>query len=256
MLDFSKVPQGGDGSSAEALAGIPDGTLMVCELQLTDKSFSDLTPMYLSRNKFHEHGLVMFHYDLVVKMPDEQAGRTIPGQKPVTASTQREYGVDYPGMVQETLKGDRAVAAILAFDGACRGVAPSMEMKTYDDLEGRLCAAMVTTWQGKKCLQILSPLRQKERMTCEMLADKWRTKLATPPAPPPAQHPVQQMPPVTYQPWPPQPPVQVQQQVQRTIQQRQAYQQQTMPQAVQQALPQGIPQGWQQVQPQDDDVPF
>lgn len=242
MLDFSRVPQGGGGSSAEALAGIPDGTLIVCELNLTDKSFSDLTPAYLSHNKFHDHGLVMFHYDLVVKMPDEHAGRTIPGQKPVTASTQKEYGVDYPGMVQETQKGDRAVAAILAFDGACRGVAPSMEMRSYDDLEGRFCAAMVTTWQGKKCLQILSPLRQKERMTCEMLADKWRTKQATPPA-------------VAYQQRPPQPPMQVQQQMHPAVQQRQAYQQQMHP-AVQQALPQGIPQGWQQVQPQDDDIPF
>ena len=128
MLDFSHVPQGGDGGSA-ALAAIPDGTLLVCELHLADKTFSDLNPTYMVRNKFHQQGLVNFHYDLLVKMPADHAGKTIGGQKPVTASAQREFGVDYPGMEAETVKGDRAVAAILAFDGLARGIAPSMAMR-------------------------------------------------------------------------------------------------------------------------------
>lgn len=181
MMDFSNVQQSGGGNVA--LNDMQDGTMLICQIHLVDKQYSDLNPPYLVRDRFDGKGLINWHYDLVAKMPVQYAGRTISGRRPVTASGQRERGVDYPGMDQDCLRGDRAVAAILAFDAMIKCVPANMSIDNYDALEARFCAVQVSTWQGRKCVQFLSPLRAKDKMTCEMLAERWRAE----PAPAPQQ---------------------------------------------------------------------
>ena len=241
MMDFSNVQQSGGGNAA--LADMQDGTMLICQIHLVDKPYSDMTPAYLVRDRFDQHGLINWHYDLVAKMPVQYAGRTISGRRPVTASGQRERGVDYPGMDQDCLRGDRAVAAILAFDALLRRVPANMSIDNYDALEARYCAVQVSTWQGRKCLQFLSPLRAKDKMTCEMLAERWRAEPAPQKAAPtapnygtPQQQPQQQ----------PQP------------QQWSAPQQQTWSQANQQAIQTQVHAVVQhaQQQDQDEDIPF
>ena len=270
MMDFSNVQQSGGGNAA--LADMQDGTMLICQIHLVDKPYSDMTPAYLVRDRFDQHGLINWHYDLVAKMPVQYAGRTISGRRPVTASGQRERGVDYPGMDQDCLRGDRAVAAILAFDALLRRMPANMSIDNYDALEARYCAVQVSTWQGRKCLQFLSPLRAKDKMTCEMLAERWRAE----PAPAPQQaSPQQASPTVPNYGTPQQQPQQwpapqqqtwsqanqqaIQSQVHAVVQH--AQQQVQQPHPVQQLMPQQMqsgPNGWPvpQQQDQDEDIPF
>lgn len=267
MMDFSNVQQSGGGNVA--LNDMQDGTMLICQIHLADKLYSDLNPPYLVKDRFDGKGLINWHYDLVAKMPVQYAGRTISGRRPVTASGQRERGVDYPGMDQDCLRGDRAVAAILAFDAMIKRVPANMSIDNYDALEARFCAVQVSTWQGRKCVQFLSPLRAKDKMTCEMLAERWRAE----PAPAPQQaspqqasptHPNYGTPPVQQPQWPAQNQQvwQAQQQaiqaqvhaVVQQAQQRQPVQTQMMPPPPPPA--QASQNGWPAPQDADEDIPF
>lgn len=218
MLDFSNPPS----TKASAAAGIPDGTLLVGEIHLPHLPYSNISEAtYMVRDKFSP--MVKFCYDFVVKLPAQYAGRTLSGSKPVTASMQRAFGVDIPGLEAETGKGDRAVRAILAFDAMARGIPANCQIETYDELEDRLAAVKIGMFQGRPCMQaFLDPMKDKDRPTCELLIQSLRSLPAQQPADQPVaqqvQQPAQQVqqpvaaqrqptpPPAAYAPWPNQQP--------------------------------------------------
>lgn len=220
MLDFSNPPS----TKASAAAGIPDGTLLVGEIHLPHLPYSNISEAtYMVRDKFSP--MVKFCYDFVVKLPAQYAGRTLSGSKPVTASMQRAFGVDIPGLEAETGKGDRAVRAILAFDAMARGIPANCQIETYDELEDRLAAVKIGMFQGRPCMQaFLDPMKDKDRPTCELLIQSLRSLPAQQPAQQPVAQPVAQQvqqpvaqpvapapqptqaAPVSYAPWPNQQP--------------------------------------------------
>lgn len=157
-------------SAASANQDIPEGTMLVGEIHLPDKSFSTFSgQQYLVQDKFSP--LVKFWFDFVVKAPVEYAGRTLSGSKPVCVSLQKMLGVaEYPGMAEDCARGDRAVRAILAFDAMARGVPAELSLSDYAELEGRLAAVKMGSWQGRVCMQaFFDPCRAKDKPTCAML---------------------------------------------------------------------------------------
>lgn len=179
MFDFSNIGQSANNN--DALAQIPDGTMFVCEMHLTQDPYSDLDPDYLVKNTY-EGGLIYFCYDLDVKSPAQYAGRSFKGKKAITLPAQTERGIavaQIPDGAKKCRAGDRVVAAVLAFDALARGIPRNMSIANYDALEGRFCALQVSrSPSGSKYLQFLSPIWAKEQMPCEMLAERFRSEAA------------------------------------------------------------------------------
>ena len=254
-FDFSSVPQAGSNNNAE-LASMQEGTMMVCRLSLPDKSFSDMKPAYLIRNTY-DGGLINWCYELQVLSPARYADCIFEGKKPVTLQLQMERQVNLsaiPNAQKKCVAGDRVVAGILAFDAMVRGNPRKMSIDSYDDLEGKFCAVQVArSPQGTKYLQFLSPLFAKEQMTCEMLAQNYRSEQT----PHPAQQMMQQPMPQMQQPMPQQM-QQMPQQMQQMPQQMQQMQQ--MQPRVERTYPsqqQSMQyQQWQPTPQDDEDIPF
>ena len=267
-FDFSNVPQAGSNNNAE-LASMQEGTMMVCRLSLPDKSFSDMKPAYLVKNTY-DGGLINWCYELQVLSPARYVDCIFEGKKPVTLQLQMEKQVNLsaiPNAQKKCVAGDRVVAGILAFDAMVRGNPRKMSIESYDDLEGKFCAVQVArSPQGTKYLQFLSPLFAKEQMTCEMLAQNYRSE-QTP-------HPAQQMPPQMQQPMQqmqqPMPQMQQQmmqqmpQQMPQQMMQQPMQQMQQMQQPMQARVERTYPsqqqtmqyQQWPQMQQDDEDIPF
>jgi len=239
MPDFSKVSDGG--SAPNQMQDLPDGTMMVCVLHLTDMPYSTLLPGYLVRNQWDGKGLVEYHYDLDVVSPAQYKGRVLHGHKPVYAELQRKHGVNIPELEKSTRKGDLVVRAVIAFDAKARNIPANLNMDSYDDLEGKYCAVQVATWQGHKYLSYLDPIRAKDSMTCDLLINVWRQdQMAASSGLQPQMQP------------PPQPAAPVQQSMQP--QRRQAPMQQPLQQ---QPYYQQQSNGWPQPQAgTEDDIPF
>ena len=247
-FDFSSVPQAGSNNNAE-LASMQEGTMMVCRLSLPDKSFSDMKPAYLIRNTY-DGGLINWCYELQVLSPARYADCIFEGKKPVTLQLQMERQVNLsaiPNAQKKCVAGDRVVAGILAFDAMVRGNPRKMSIDSYDDLEGKFCAVQVArSPQGTKYLQFLSPLFAKEQMTCEMLAQNYRSEQT----PHPAQQMMQQPMPQMQQPMPQQ--MQQMPQQMQQMQQMQPRVERTYP-SQQQSMQY---QQWKPTPQDDEDIPF
>lgn len=155
---------------------LPVGVPLIGTINLSSVQWS--APGQESYVSAGQDGLLYFNFELAVVAPAQYAGCKKYGKKPLTMERQTANG---PNFAEQCAKGDRAVAAILATDAMVKNQRPNWDLRSYEELNGKVCAFEICLYQGRKYVgKILSPNNPKDGATLMGLAQQYQQALRQP----------------------------------------------------------------------------